>query len=206
VELDHVLIPVGDLATAARELERRHGLASIEGGRHPHWGTANRIVPLGRAYLELVTVVDETQAAHSTFGRWVCGGVYGLDRPLGWAVRTRTLDDVARRLGLTVDAGSRSAPGGKLLRWRSAGIEQAATEPSLPFFIEWAHDTPLPGRTPIKHRAGSAAIVRLILDANPDRLATWLGTHSLPIIVHPGTAAVAAVVVSTAEEEIVLGP
>src|SRR5207253_9345067 len=54
VELDHVLIAVDDLAAAARELEARHGLASIRGGRHPGWGTANRIVPLGQTYLELV--------------------------------------------------------------------------------------------------------------------------------------------------------
>jgi hypothetical protein len=47
LELDHVLIAVADLAEAARKIEARHGLASINGGRHPDWGTANRIVPLG---------------------------------------------------------------------------------------------------------------------------------------------------------------
>ena len=62
---------MADLAAAAEEIEARHGLASIEGGRHPGWGTANRIVPLGEAYLELVAVVDEAEAAQSPFGRWV---------------------------------------------------------------------------------------------------------------------------------------
>jgi hypothetical protein len=51
LELDHVLIAVSDLAAAAREIEVRYGLVSIEGGRHPGWGTANRIVPLGETYL-----------------------------------------------------------------------------------------------------------------------------------------------------------
>lgn len=41
--IDHVLLPVRDLALAASEIESRYGLASIEGGRHPAWGTANRI-------------------------------------------------------------------------------------------------------------------------------------------------------------------
>ena len=50
---------MSDLAAAAREIEARHGLASIEGGRHPGWGTANRIVPLGSSYLELVAVIDD---------------------------------------------------------------------------------------------------------------------------------------------------
>src|SRR5215216_4908360 len=126
VELDHVLIAVADLAAAAEEIEARHRLASIDGGRHPGWGTANRIVPLGEAYLELIAVVDESDAAHSPFGRWVAGAQRKPAQPLGWAVRTRQLDDVARRLGLTVDAGSRAGRDGRLVRWRLAGIEQAA--------------------------------------------------------------------------------
>src|SRR5215217_5027677 len=139
LELDHVLIAVADLAAAAEEVEARHGLASIEGGRHPGWGTANRIVPLGETYLELVAVVDESEAAQSPFGRWVAGVHPKVAQPLGWAVRTYQLDDVARRLGLTLEAGSRAGQDGQLVRWRLTGIEQAAAEPSLPFFIEWEH-------------------------------------------------------------------
>ena len=146
MELDHALIAVADLAAAAREIEARYGLASIEGGRHPGWGTANRIVPLGDTYLELVAVVDEGETAKSDFGRWVAGAGADLLRPLGWAVRTRTLDDVAGRLGLTTLEGSRASPDGRVLRWRTAGIERAAAEPSLPFFIEWGPGTQFPGR------------------------------------------------------------
>src|SRR5215217_5363619 len=151
LELDHVLIAVADLAAVAQELEARHGLASIEGGRHPGWGTANRIVPLGEAYLELVAVVDEAQAAQSAFGSWLAQASRARAKPLGWAVRTNELDGVASRLGLAVAAGSRATRGGQLLRWRLAGIEQAAAEPSLPFFIEWEPGTPLPGRRQATH-------------------------------------------------------
>jgi hypothetical protein len=70
-ELDHVLIAVADLMAAARAIEDEHGLMASEGGWHPGWGTANRIVPLGDAYLELVTVVDAAEAARSPFGQWV---------------------------------------------------------------------------------------------------------------------------------------
>ena len=55
-------------------------LPSVDGGRHPGWGTANRIVPLGDTYIELVTVVDEAEAAQSPFGRWVASAP---DGPLG---------------------------------------------------------------------------------------------------------------------------
>ena len=34
MELDHVLIACTDLEAAAREVETRVGLASVEGGRH----------------------------------------------------------------------------------------------------------------------------------------------------------------------------
>ena len=58
LELDHVLIAVDVLDEAGRWIEERHGLTSIQGGRHTGWGTANRIVPLGGSYLELIAVVD----------------------------------------------------------------------------------------------------------------------------------------------------
>ena len=74
---------MADLAAASREIESRYGLASIEGGRHGDWGTANRIVPLGEAYLELVSVVDEAQAARSPFGSWVAEAQSALTKPLG---------------------------------------------------------------------------------------------------------------------------
>ena len=74
MELDHVLIAFTDLEAAAREFEARLGLSSVDGGRHRDWGTANRIVPLGSSYLELVAVVDVGVAAGSSFGLWV-GGV-----------------------------------------------------------------------------------------------------------------------------------
>ncbi len=205
MEIDHVLIAVADLADAARELETRHGLASAEGGRHPAWGTANRIVPLGDSYLELVAVVDAAKAADSIFGRWVAARASTTARPLGWAVRTHRLDEIALRLGLTVHPGSRATPAGDLLRWRGAGIDQAAAEPSLPFFIEWGPQTQHPGRVGAPHSVGSARIARLVLDGDAERVATWLGAHQLPIVVRPGIPAVTAIHIATGAGEIVLG-
>jgi hypothetical protein len=209
VELDHVLIAVPELASAAREIEARHGLASVEGGRHPGWGTANRIVPLGETYLELVAVVDEGEAALSAFGRWVAGAIRTasspLGHPLGWAVRTHELDVVARRHGLTVRSGSRPAPGGELLRWRSAGIEQAAADPSLPFFIAWGEGTPFPGRADASHPAGRVEVARLVVEGDAERLAARLGGSTLPIVVRAGAPALASIVLSAPAGEILIG-
>jgi hypothetical protein len=203
VELDHVLVAVPDLGSAAHELEARHGLTSIDGGRHPGWGTANRIVPLGESYLELVAIVDEEEAAGSAFGRWMANGAPG--RPLGWAVRTDDVDGAALRLGLEVGAGSRTASDGTVLRWRAAGIAEAAAEPALPFFLEWGEETPHHGRGPVAHPAAPAGIVSLVLQGDPGRIEAWLGPHRLPIVVRKGRPAVAAVVLQTAEGELVLG-
>jgi hypothetical protein len=162
-------------------------------------------VPLGTSYLELVAVVDPAAAARSSFGRWVARGASPLGRPLGWAVRTDQLDQLAHRLNLTVRSGKRVTPSGELLRWRSAGIDQAAAEPSLPFFLEWAAGVRLPGTTAVAHPAAPVGIAKLLLEGDPDRLAAWLGNHVLPVVVRTGRPAVAAVVLSTATGEIVLG-
>jgi hypothetical protein len=204
LELDHVLIAVADLATAARELDARYGLASVEGGRHPDWGTANCIVPLGDAYLELITIVDAARAAESVVGRWVATKQPGLGSPLGWSVRTEELDDIARTRGLTVAAGSRLASDGRSMRWRMSGLEQAAAEPSLPFFIQWNRGTRPPGSADAAHRAGPVRLARLELAGDAGRVAGWLGRHRLPIAVRAGVPAVTSIILTGAAGEFAL--
>ena len=171
MKLDHVLIAVPDL-------DAEQELVSVEGGRHPGWGTANRIVPLGDAYLELVAVVDGVEAAGNPFGRWVAES----SGPFAWAVRTDDLDAVAERLGLVIGAGSRARPDGTMLRWRSAGIEQAAAEPLLPFFIQWEEGTVLPGQA----GAPQGRLQELRLRGEASHLDDWLGPHDLPVVVAAG--------------------
>ena len=130
MELDHVMIPLADLSKAVTGFERRYGLVSVEGGRHADWGTANRIVPLGDSYLELVAVVDPAEASQSAFGRWVANARAG--QPLGWAVRTDDLAAVAGRLGLNIGSGSRFTATGELLRWQIAGLSARWPSPGCP--------------------------------------------------------------------------
>ena len=199
-----MLLAVTDLEAAATAIEARYGLASIEGGRHPGWGTANRIVPLGETFVELITVVDPAEAAASAFGSWVAAGATPEGRPLGWVVRTDDIDGVAERLGLEVAAKSRKDASGRTLSWRVAGIEEAAAEPSLPFFVEWGDGTPHPGRAPITHPAGAVQISRLQLDGDAERVERWLGDASLPISVRAGPPAIARVVLTAAADEFAL--
>jgi hypothetical protein len=192
--IDHVLVAVSDLALAASEIEMRYGLASVEGGRHPAWGTANRIVPLGDTFLELVAGAQTATPAQTRFGGWVTAAVPG--RLLGWAVRTDSIDEVANRLGLAIGPGSRTAPTGEVITWRSAGIDVATREPGLPFFIQWGTDVRFPGATPVRHPGGPTRLKRLSVGADPARLADWLGDHDLPLAVATGHSPVSAVVLT----------
>src|SRR5215218_6735008 len=150
--VDHVLLAVDDLAEAAVVLGDRYGLASAEGGHHPRWGTAHRIIPVETAYLELIAVVDQERARDSAIGRWVTNARDGIVQPLGWAVRTAAIEDVARRLDLEIESGSRATPDGGVLQWHLAGVERAAADPALPFFIEWGSGTPHPSQLAVTHR------------------------------------------------------
>jgi len=92
------------------------------------------------------------------------------------------------------------------VRWRLAGVEQAAAEPSLPFFIEWGQQTSLPGRAQANHQAGDAKIATVQLVGDADRLTAWLGDHRLAITVRAGAPAVASIVVTATSGKIVIAP
>jgi hypothetical protein len=106
----------------------------------------------------------------------VAGAPYA--RPFGWAVRTDDIQTVADRLGLEIADGARGD-----LRWRLAGVAEAAAEPLLPFFIQWAPGTPHPGN-------GSGGVEGLELSGDPARLNEWLGPHDMPITVRSGPPSV----------------
>ena len=201
--IDHVLIPVTDLGAAVAAFEARYGLRSVAGGRHPGWGTANRIVPLGAAYLELVSIVEPEAAGASSFGRWVAASA--IDRPMGWAVRVEDIETVARRLGLAVTAGRRAGPDGRQIGWRTVGVDRAAAETSLPFFIAWDAGTDLPGRAAVQHPIGDARLARIIVRGDPRRVAAWLGPHRLPIEIRAGASSIVEVVLEARDREIRIG-
>lgn len=204
-EIDHVVLGVAEPDAAAESLLESHGLVSLPGGRHPAWGTANRIVPVGSAYLELVAVAEPDVAAASQFGAWVADMAAGRCG-WGWAVRTDDIEVTAARLGLEVVAGSRVTPDGTELRWRLAGVETAASERALPFFIEWDEGTPLPGTTDARHRVGDVRLVGLTVEGDVDRLERWLGPTDLPVDVRPGRQGVVGVEIASSAGPIRLVP
>src|SRR5262245_36807460 len=205
LRIDHVVYAVDDLDEAAVRFRERYGLDSAEGGRHERWGTANRIVPLGDQYLELVAVVDPELAGTSGFGHDV------LERAAdggGWmtlAVATDELDAIATRLGLEVDAGSRTRPDGRVLRWRMAALDETRREPWMPFFLVWeVPDDLYPGRARAGHGVRAHGIAWVEIAGDAGRLRGWLGGEALPIRVIDGEPGIRRVAIATSRAELLI--
>ena len=196
IAIDHVLLAVADLEAGAREVRRRWGLTALAGGRHPGAGTANLIVPLGPAYLELIAVVDPREAEGNPLSRRVTQALESGSTFATWAVRVDDLVAVGRRLaaaGLSVTGpreGSRLRPDGVLLRWRSLHLADGL-DPALPFFIEWqVAPADHPGAQEVTHPAGPVSLRRVVLSSPQprgleERLRTILGGE-LPVAVAAG--------------------
>ncbi len=192
--IDHVVLAVRDLDAAAERLRSDHGLGSVPGGRHPAWGTANRIVPLGEDYLELVAVEDPSVARATRFGRAIERLSADGDRWYAVCLADDDLEGTAARLGLSVSTGSRTRPDGTELRWRSAGVD-ADREGWLPFFIAWdVSPADHPGRARVEHRVPVDGIDEVELAGDLERLRAWVGDEELAMRVAaedpPGVRAV----------------
>ena len=205
LDLDHLVLGVADLDDAAAVLLDDHGLVALPGGRHPLWGTANRIVPLGACYLELVAVVDPAVAATSAFGSWVAD-MAARRSDWGWAVRTSDIGATARRLDLDVVPGSRVTPAGVELSWQLAGVPAADADRTLPFFIEWGAGTPLPGTAYADHPAGDVRVSSVEVQTDAAELGRWLDYVALPVTVRAGRRGITRVELAAGTGLIVLEP
>lgn len=204
VEIDHVAVIVPDLMAAHEHFASDHGLVSVEGGRHTGHGTANRIVPMGRQYIELMAVVDPQEASGSPFGSWVASRS-GEENIGLLCLRTDDIVDVAERLDLEPAPMTRETPDGKVLSWRLAGLPEAMTQ-GLPFFMQW--DVPpesYPGRLAASHRVEVEGYAWVELSGDEHRVVEWVGTGSLPLRFVDGEAGPVAACISTSAGDIVIG-
>lgn len=205
ISIDHVILVVEDLERAANALLEAHGLASVAGGRHPGHGTANRIVPLGTAYLELMAVIDPIEAAQSPMGQWAAATERPGLVPAALCLRTEDADEEARRLRLAAIPMTRTRPDGTVLSWRLVGAEEMFGPERLPFFIEWEVEPDAhPGRARADHRVAPIGIAAIELSGNQKLIEKRLGVHALPITVTDGKPGVASVVVATDDGEVSL--
>ena len=150
--VDHLLLGISDLDRGVAEIERMAGVKAVIGGSHPGVGTRNALISLGeKQYLEIIAP-DPTQTAYNF---QIDVRTLSEPRLITWAAMTIDINATARRAreaGLQLFGprdGSRARPDGKLLKWKTLGVLNKfglqGVEP-IPFFIEWAADSPHPAQ------------------------------------------------------------
>lgn len=199
LRIDHVVLACRDLDAAAERLRATYGLRSVPGGEHAAWGTANRLVPAGREYVELLGVGDAEKAALSPMGQAVLALSADGDRLARLALAADDIEAVAARLGTDVLPGERALPDGSVLRWRLTGVAESMQE-GVPFFIDWGGvvavdpDAAGPG--------GPTAVDQVTLRGDVRRLEDWIGDAVPGVRLVEGPPGIAEVVLRTATGEL----
>jgi hypothetical protein len=182
--LVQAIVLVTDLRIARRRMEAL-GLAVAEGGQHPGRGTANLIVPFGRHYLELLAIVDETQARSSPQGRPVLAALSSRGPGLArWSVEPDDIRTTAVRVGHPIDRRRRDLPDGTTVTWRSVAVDTAWREPWRCAFMAWDDPDTHPARRQMAHPNGATGFARLEVQVPDMRAALdWLGGKVPPGVV-----------------------
>ena len=202
--LSQVIYGVQDLDIATKQIESQ-GFTVIDGGLHPGLGTANRIVPLGDAYFEILGIVNRQEALCNPFGAALFHQIQQGNRLVRWSLRTDTIDEIARARGLTPENRSRLRPDGTLLTWKAAGLSLSLMEGWLPFFMQWDDPAHYPGSLPAHHAVQFRGIAWLeITPKDPLQLHHWLGTAHIPLRLVEGTPGVHRVGLFTSRGIVVL--
>ncbi len=174
MRVDHVSYasePDGLRATAAR-LSKLIGVAAIDGGVHPRFGTRNIIIPLAKDhYVEVVEVLDHPASDKAPFGQAVRARSLDGGGWLGWVIAVDDIRPIEKRLGRDAVAGNRHRPDGTELRWRQLGIKGLIADPQVPYFIEWDDMMVHPSAG----ADSTATIQNLQIAGDSKRVREWLG-------------------------------
>jgi hypothetical protein len=181
MRVDHVSYAAehdGLKATATR-LSKLIGVAPVDGGVHPRFGTRNIILPLANEnYVEVVEVLDHPASDKAPFGQAVRARSEAGGGWLGWVVAVDDIAPAEQRLGREAAPGNRHRPDGVELRWRQLGVKGLISDPQLPFFVQWEDMSVHPSNG----AQGDVAIESLQIAGDPDRVREWLG---LPLEFEP---------------------
>ena len=199
MRIDHVIIGARDIEAVADRLWERHGLASLPGGRHPGWGTHNRIVPLAGAYLEILGVADENEALRDPMGRWLLANTATGDPLMAWCCETAEIERLSTRLGLALERGSRERPDGSRISWCVAGRDEGLG--ARPFYIAWDEPGMRPGLLSAPHAVEVQGIGRVEVGCRAEALEGRVA-DGVPVRALGGGGGLLAVVIATASGEI----
>jgi hypothetical protein len=183
VDLDHIILAARKLGPAMEAFARLTGVQPKRGGQHPGAGTENALVSLGGGhYLEILSPTTPPPDSVASPPELT---------PIGWALHTRDLDALVKKLraaGFQVSGpnpGSRLTPDQTLLNWRTARVVDPGLE-LAPFFIEWSTTTAHPSTSSPKGCTLEAFELNV---PEPTRLRELFAAVGYTIDVKPGSPA-----------------
>lgn len=160
------------LKATAERLSKLIGVAPVDGGVHPRFGTRNVILPLANNhYVEVVEVLDHPASDKAPFGQAVRARSEAGGGWLGWVVAVDDITPAEARLGREAVPGNRHRPDGVELRWRQIGVRGLISDPQLPFFVQWEDMSVHPSNG----ASTQVAIESLQIAGDPQRVREWLG-------------------------------
>lgn len=175
VQIDHLILGIGDLERGVAEFEAKTGVRPAFGGAHPGRGTHNAVASLGNGtYIEILA----PNPADAKSDAWIKGlEAYATLTPVGWALGATDLAAVKKQAeagGVTttqVMPGSRVLPDGSKLEWMTVAVVEPAHD-WAPFFIQWGNPALQPASTAPQ---GCTLTSVAIADPNPEPLRTLFG-------------------------------
>ena len=188
--LDHILLGCSDLDAGIAFVEEHTGVLPVFGGVHPGRGTRNALLSLGdRHYLEVIAP-DPKQTSTESHSDRLLAAIKSLKSPrlIDWAAHPPDLDALMAKIkkeGIVIHGpfpGSRARPDGRVLKWKTADLEDDH-HGILPFFIEWSPDSTHPS---VDAPAGCSLESFLIADPNPKELAKTLERLGIDVRVEHG--------------------
>src|SRR5215203_1477972 len=174
MRVDHVsyAAEAGGLQATAARLSELIGVAPVDGGVHPRFGTRNVIFPLAKDhYVEVVEVLDHPASDKAPFGQAVRAASEAGGGWLGWVVAVDDLGPIEQRIGRPPVDGHRHLPDGTTLEWQQLGVKDLQVDPQLPFFVRWLSD-------PATHPSANGhqiELLKIVLAGDRRRINDWLG-------------------------------
>ena len=140
MRLDHVSYVTShdQLADTVQRLGAKLGTSFIDGGIHPRFGTRNFTAPLkNNRYVEVVCPLDHPATESTPWGKAVSKKANEGGGWLTWVFSTEDIKPIEDKFGRQALDGHRTRPDGSDLKWKQIGVIEIATQPELPFFIQW---------------------------------------------------------------------
>ncbi len=142
--LDHVVLGARELERGRRDLADA-GFSPSGGGVHVGKGTANELVRLSTGYLEILTVVDPSEAlAYGGSRKQVVDFLEAVPSGLlGYALEVADIAETREALagrGVSTSGPhsmTRIQPDGRRIGWRTALIDDRQWLTPHPFLIQW---------------------------------------------------------------------